>query len=323
MTTLPAETYIGSGCLDSKIQETAAPFLLQAPPGLETPLDLSFLQADMLEPASRDEIASILSLIAADLDQRVQTGAGHPFDDYQANCEVIGDYESNCEEYYTQQVDHTTWTNQYRERAVEVTTPSSLCAGAMPCRWHESAKNVGAVSADGHIFTKTAGAERLRASQSGNYHKLSSICMIYDGCLRCGGLHRYNYQILSGEIGAADGAGFVFDSKVRRSNLQRMRSVFLNNRGQICLRDHERVQKLNATLPRMEVGMWLSLMIDLENLYFHFTLYNSDGVIYGMAEIALGPLLGDLQGWQTNWGKNWQSGFFCAIVTKDISVSLD
>merc|ERR1719412_2358773 len=95
---------------------------------------------------------------------------------------------------------------------------------------------------------------------------VSSICMVYDESLRCGGIHQYNYQILNGQVGAADGAGFVFDSKVRRNNIQRMRSVFLNQRGRICLRNNQQVTKLRAQLPPLTVGVCLTLLIDLDSM---------------------------------------------------------
>lgn len=195
----------------------------------------------------------------------------------------------------------------------------SFCLSGTPSKWHKSAKLVGMISEDGHVFTKVAGADKIRTSAFGNHQKLSSICMIYDQRLRYGGMHRYNYQILSGEIGAADGAGFVFDTQVRRSNLQRMCSIFLNNRGQICFRNQQYVEKLSSTLPRMEVGMWLHLTADLDNLYFHFMLCDYEGNVLGAADVALGPILANMN----SVAKSWQSGFFCAIVTKDISVFLE
>jgi hypothetical protein len=190
-----------------------------------------------------------------------------------------------------------------------------------PSKWHESASLVGMISADGHVFTKMAGAERVRTTDAGILQKLSSICMIMDHRLHCGGLHRYTYQILGGEVGPADGAGFAFDCKVRRNNMQRMRSIFLNNRGQICFRNQQVVQKVNMTLPRMDVGAWLTLTVDLDNLYFHFEISNSDGSECGSADFFLASILGDV--WQDDTWRKWNSGFFCAIVTKDISVYLE
>lgn len=199
------------------------------------------------------------------------------------------------------------------------TPPATHLAGTWQCRWHDSAKSVGTVSQNGHVFTKTAGAQKIRKSSSGVTQALSSICMVFDKSLRKGGTHMYNYQILQGEVGAADGAGFVFDSRVRRNNIQRMRAVFLNQRGQICLRDHARVKKIGAELPPLDIGMSLKFSIDLDNLYCQFTVSAADGGIIGAADVGLsycseGIFDGD--------ASMLRSGFFCAVVTKDISVSL-
>jgi|EP00427_Karlodinium_veneficum_P010293 hypothetical protein len=188
---------------------------------------------------------------------------------------------------------------------------------SMTCSWHESAKSVGTVSQDGHIFTKTCGGERFRTVREGLTQRLSSICMVFDRSLRCGGTHRYHYQILGGEVGPADGAGFVFDSKVRRNNIQRMRAVFLNQRGQICVRNQVQVNKLDVQLPPLQVGMWLSLCIDLDRLNFQFVVCDAHGQVSGMADVGLGKMVEGI--WSS---KSLRSGFFCAVLTKDISVSL-
>jgi len=186
-----------------------------------------------------------------------------------------------------------------------------------PCCWHESAKSVGVVSQDGHVFTKSCGEERFRLGREGMTQRLSSICMVFDSTLRCGGTYCYNYQILDGEVGPADGAGFVFDSKVRRNNIQRMRSVFLNQRGQICLRNQEHIRKLEVQLPPLKVGMWLRLSVDLDSLAFHFMVGDENGEVCGAADVWLEQLM------PGTWNKQLlRSGFFCAVVTKDIAVSL-
>jgi len=142
--------------------------------------------------------------------------------------------------------------------------------GTRRCRWHKSAETVGVISEDGHVFTKTAGPRRSRISDHGAKVDLASICMVFDESLRIGGLHRYTYQIIDGKMGLPDGAGFVFERKVRRNNIQRMRSVFLNQRGRICLRNNGHVTKLQAQLPPLTVGVCLSIVVDLDNLIAHF-----------------------------------------------------
>lgn len=185
------------------------------------------------------------------------------------------------------------------------------------CKWHRSANTVGIVSADGHIFTKTAGNRKVVMSSRGLPMELSSICMVFDESLRRGGTHRYHYQILDGELGVADGAGFVFDSQVRRNNIQRMRSVFLNQRGDVCLRDRGHVSRLGAQLPRLAVGMWLVLQIDLDTLYLQFHIFSPDGYLVGVADVSLDGLFDTSKACES-----LHSGFFCAVVTRDISVAL-
>mmetsp|Transcript_20218 Transcript_20218/g.63337 ORF Transcript_20218/g.63337 Transcript_20218/m.63337 type:complete len:338 (+) Transcript_20218:90-1103(+) len=185
------------------------------------------------------------------------------------------------------------------------------------CRWHKSAETVGVISSDGHVFTKTAGPRRSRVSDRGARVELASICMVFDASLRCGGVHRYCYQIMEGELGAADGAGFVFDSKVRRNNIQRMRSVFLNQRGRICLRNNQQVTKLHAQLPPLTVGVCLTLLIDLDSMMARFNVSNAQGMLGGSADVSLDGLfdLGAGSG-------QLRSGFFCAVVTGSITIGI-
>lgn len=196
---------------------------------------------------------------------------------------------------------------------VDMCRPPGLDAG---CRWHNSANSVGCISADGHIFTKTTAGEKTAKDRQGNALKLASICMVFDETLRCGGQHQFNYTILAGELGAADGAGFVFDSRVRRNNIQRMRSVFLNRRGQLCVRDQQQVHKLGTQLPPLSTGMQVMLSVDLENCRFQFTLCDVQGVVCGFTELCAAGLF------SSDSLRSLRSGFFCAVVTKDITVSL-
>ena len=56
-----------------------------------------------------------------------------------------------------------------------------------------------------------------------------------------GGSWRYIFSIHEGETGLAGSVGFVFDKIIRRNNIQKMRSLFMNARGQVCVRDMEDV----------------------------------------------------------------------------------
>merc|ERR1719215_814559 len=193
-----------------------------------------------------------------------------------------------------------------------VTAPPGLWADGH-CRWHKSAETVGVISEDGHIFTKTAGPRRSRVSNRGAKVELASICMVFDASLRVRGVHRYTFEIMAGELGAADGAGFVFDSKVRRNNIQRMRSLFLNQRGRICLRNNQQVTKLQVQLPPLTVGVCLTLLIDLDAMMAQFNVSNAHGMLSGSADVSLVGLF--------DMGMNsgqLRSGFFCAVVTGSI-----
>mmetsp|Transcript_24534 Transcript_24534/g.54614 ORF Transcript_24534/g.54614 Transcript_24534/m.54614 type:complete len:355 (-) Transcript_24534:365-1429(-) len=223
-------------------------------------------------------------------------GLAHMEEAYDPYREEAYDYESNYEPY-----------------ADDVIKQNAFVS----CRWHKSAETVGVLSDHGSVFTKAAGPRRSRRSDRGSLVELASICMVFDASLRCGGLHRYCYCIRAGELGAADGAGFVFDSKVRRNNIQRMRSVFLNQRGRICLRNNQHVTKLQARLPPLTVGVVLTLLIDLDALVATFYVSGAPGCPSGSASISLEGLL------HLGLGLDQlRSGFFCAVVTGSVTVGL-
>jgi len=187
------------------------------------------------------------------------------------------------------------------------------------CRWHNSAKAMGTISEDGHVFTKVeTRGKRSILNNRGTPVELSPICMVFDASLRRGGFHQFHYQILDGELGAADGAGFVFDKQVRRNNIQRIRSVFLNQRGRICIRNNGQVTKLGGQLPPLSVGMCLELLIDLDNQWLRFSVYNGGGRLEGTGEVSLEGRFG-LEDAATSTSR---SGFFCAVVTKDVCISI-
>jgi len=156
-------------------------------------------------------------------------------------------------------------------------------------------------------------------SDRGARVELASICMVFDASLRCGGVHRYCYRIMEGELGAADGAGFVFDSKVRRNNIQRMRSVFLNQRGRICLRNNRQVTKLEAQLPPLTVGCLLTLLIDLDSLMARFHVSSAQGLVGASANVNLDGLFDTSLGVSNG---QLRSGFFCAVVTGNITIGI-
>jgi len=184
------------------------------------------------------------------------------------------------------------------------------------CRWHESASAVGRLTDDGHIFTKKAGPRQSRVSDKGRVYELATICMVFDASLRSGGVHRYQFYILGGEFGPADGAGFTFDTKVRRRSIQQMCAVFLNQRGCICLRRRQHVTKLPARLPPLTVGVLLTMIVDLNMEKVRFEV-SKHGAVQGSADVSVSELMGSM-----NESESLRSGFFCAVVTGNISVGL-
>lgn len=191
-------------------------------------------------------------------------------------------------------------------------------------KWHSSTLSAGNLSEDGHIFAKTHAGPRKSHS---NGMTLSSLCMLFERNLRMGGVHRYRYSILEGSVGAADGVGFVFDSRIRRTNIQRMRSVFLNKHGQVCIRNLDNIIKLPCSLPKLSEGISVFLTVDLDRAAASFKMEDPCGKHCGTADLSFSSLLTDpsVPGQQCRPAAVMspaRSGFFCAIVTGSITVSL-
>lgn len=243
--------------------------------------------------------------------------------------------------------------------AVAAGPDAQLCQALSPSappKWHSSALSAGSLSEDGHIFAKMhAGPQKSHS----NGMKLSSLCMLFERNLRMGGLHRYRYTILGGSVGAADGVGFVFDSRLRRTNIQRMKSVFLNKHGQVCIRNLDRITKLPCSLPKLAEGVTVYLTVDLDQAQACFRMEDARGKQCGTADLSFASLFAeqaplhqqqeslqsspelqpqhlaptpcatptaavacDATSVCTSASASSRSGFFCAIVTGGITVSL-
>eukprot|EP00927_Polykrikos_kofoidii_P037370 TRINITY_DN31511_c0_g1_i1.p1 TRINITY_DN31511_c0_g1~~TRINITY_DN31511_c0_g1_i1.p1 ORF type:complete len:416 (-),score=51.98 TRINITY_DN31511_c0_g1_i1:81-1289(-) len=205
--------------------------------------------------------------------------------------------------------------------------PQSRCGsdGAVVAAWHTSALASGTLSQGGHVFTKTSmGPVKVHP----NGTPLSSLCLLFENFLRTGGVHQYRYTILRGTVGAADGVGFVIDDRIRRTNIQKVRSIFLNRRGRLCIRNMDTIQKLPCTLPKLTRGVSVTLTVDLDSATACFDV---ESPIFGRAttdELSFACLFSDRPhrgGGQTHQGNApaaSRSGFFCAIVTTNITVCL-
>jgi len=182
-------------------------------------------------------------------------------------------------------------------------------------KWHSSTLVAGQLSEDGHVFARAHAGPR---KSDLNGRTLSSLCMLFERTLRVGGVHKYRYNIIQGCVGAADGVGFVFDSRIRRTNIQRMRSIFLNKRGQVCTRNFDSITKLPHSLPKLAEGVVVDMTVDLDRAEARFEMRDEHGQNCGTAELSFASLLSSI----IAPGLSQASGFFCAIVTGTITVSL-
>lgn len=218
----------------------------------------------------------------------------------------------------------------YHQEDLESINGTEWATNSVPgaSKWHSSALSAGNLSEDGHIFAKTHVGPRKSHS---NGMTLSSLCMLFERTLRVGGLHQYCYTIVEGAVGAADGVGFVFDSRIRRTNIQRMRSIFLNKHGQVCIRNLDSIIKLPCSLPKLAEGVSVYLTVDLDRAAARFKMDDPLGKHCGMADLSFASLMVNNSSQPTPAGQqpgppqvmsSVRSGFFCAIVTGSITVSL-
>lgn len=130
--------------------------------------------------------------------------------------------------------------------------------------FHREAAGFGAVTPDFRVFTKgPTYAGRLSVVSEGEVHM--------------GGVHRYLVQFTSGELSRADGVGFVFASQLPcPKNIQRICSIFVNQRGMICMRIFGEVIKAPAHVKPLKIGDWVEVTMDLENRVATFKLWTQN-----------------------------------------------
>lgn len=124
--------------------------------------------------------------------------------------------------------------------------------------FHQEARDMGTVSPDFRRFSK------------GGYEGRLSV--VTESRVHTGGLHRYLVQFSGGELSRADGVGFVFSPRLPcTKNIQRIISIFVNQRGRICLRIFGEIVRVSSCVQPLEIGDWVELAIDLEN---HIAIFN-------------------------------------------------
>jgi len=119
---------------------------------------------------------------------------------------------------------------------------------------------MGTVTPDFRSFTKVGFEGRLSVVSEREVHH--------------GGVHRYLVQFSSGELSVADGVGFVFSSRLPCSkNIQRIVSIFVNQRGRICMRIFADIVRASACVKPLELGDWVELTMDLDEHVASFSIW--------------------------------------------------
>eukprot|EP00746_Dinoflagellata_sp_MGD_P163511 gnl/MRDRNA2_/MRDRNA2_91591_c0_seq1.p1 gnl/MRDRNA2_/MRDRNA2_91591_c0~~gnl/MRDRNA2_/MRDRNA2_91591_c0_seq1.p1 ORF type:complete len:375 (-),score=66.13 gnl/MRDRNA2_/MRDRNA2_91591_c0_seq1:314-1438(-) len=200
--------------------------------------------------------------------------------------------------------------SQQQQQSIEESLSSPRPVETCNNKWHLSSLASGELYQDGHVFVKTKVGPK---KQHPHGIMLSSLCMIFDQTLVTGGSHTYHFSVMGGSVSAADGIGFVFDSKIQRNNIQRMRSVFLNKHGHVCLRNLGQIMKLKGLLPELAVGSRITLRVDLDHATAQFKMEDESQTCTGMANLSFRDLVKD--------GAP-STGFFCAVLSDSLTVSL-
>ena len=159
-------------------------------------------------------------------------------------------------------------------------------------RWHEAIGSMGLLSADGRSFEKTEFEGRLS--------------MITENVVRTNGSFKFAALIEGSSISAADGVGFVFGDRLPfRRNIQLIDSVFINKKGQVCVRSQQQLVNVqNSFAASLELGRIVQVNINLDNSTAVFSVYSGrEGACVGRAEINFADSF-----------KGERTGFFCAVV---------
>jgi len=185
-------------------------------------------------------------------------------------------------------------------------------------RWHEESSSMGRLDEGRKEFTKIEFEGRLS--------------MVTESVIHRKGTSRYLVLILSGPVSVADGFGFVFSSTLPcKKNIQKIDSVFMNQKGRICSRTGNELQIFNnSSVGYIEVGSIVEIQIDLDSREAFFALYSPPR---GLDAETLSILVRDEKTF-SNWlvgsatmsidhidaGKT-MAGHFCAVLkNKGITV---
>eukprot|EP00927_Polykrikos_kofoidii_P077275 TRINITY_DN74232_c0_g1_i1.p1 TRINITY_DN74232_c0_g1~~TRINITY_DN74232_c0_g1_i1.p1 ORF type:complete len:832 (-),score=178.82 TRINITY_DN74232_c0_g1_i1:25-2349(-) len=161
-------------------------------------------------------------------------------------------------------------TNDAAESSSATATPSAKVpkSGRPPFGYthffHPEVATMGKVSKDFREFTKVGYEGRLSVITERQVHT--------------GGLHRYLVQFSSGELSKADGVGFIFSPRLPcKKNIQRIVSIFVNQRGRICMRVYQDVIRASAHVRSLKIGDWVEMAMDLDLHCVSFTIWSAAG----------------------------------------------
>lgn len=175
-------------------------------------------------------------------------------------------------------------------------------------RLHNETHSMGRVSPDCREFTKTKFEGRLS--------------VVTESQIRTGGVHRYLVQFTGGNISSADGVGFVFSNKLPcPKNIQRITSVFVNRGGRICLRSGSNVVRATPAVRRWEVGDFIEVSVDLEELVATFRVWPRSGKAPSVAAFDFGAGFAELGAASATVER--RTGYLAAVVQNlDVSIAL-
>jgi hypothetical protein len=182
-------------------------------------------------------------------------------------------------------------------------------------RWHEESASMGTLSVGRKEFTKLEFDGRLS--------------MVTESVVHRTGIVRYLVLIVSGPVSVADGFGFVFSPSLPcKKNIQKIDSVFLNQKGRLCSRTGNELEIHNSSsIGYIDVGSIVEITIDMDSFEAIFSLYSPpkgldtetlsilvrddktfSNWLVGTAALSMGPIIA-----KTEHAKA-PVGHFCAVI---------
>jgi len=143
--------------------------------------------------------------------------------------------------------------------------------------FHEEIHRMGMASADRREYRKAGFEGRLSVLSESHLSK--------------SGMQLYTVRFTGGEMSVADGVGYIFSARLPSTkNIQKIVSIFVNQRGRICLRVFTEVIKFYQTVKPLEIGDYIGVAIDHENCTAAFVVWPVQGGRPSVAECSLAAL---------------------------------